>query len=186
MRCRATHPKRQATPPNDRLQGAVNRDANRHHSSGRRRSPARPARSAQSAQFASDGHDGHESTGTPPTDKHADKPSPAPDLRRHAGRDANRCFSGNDRAIPSPGAVAQSAQAQSAQSAGSAGYGRLHVLQTATRTSGPGHGGNSRASDTHKRPANHSHWDSGYTPESAPAPAAAAPTAEPAPPGADD
>ena len=176
-----TLPKRQATQPNDRPQGAVNRDANRHHSSGRRRSPgaaARPARSAQSAQSVSDGH---ESTGTLPTDK----PSPAPDHRRHAGRDANRRFSDDDRG-PSPGAVAQSAQsAQPAQSAGSAGYGLLRVLQTATKTTGPGHGGNSRASDTRKRPANLSHWDSGYTPESAPAPAAAAPAAEPTPLGAE-
>ena len=181
-----THPRRKATQANDRSRGAPKRDTSRHHSSGHRRSPPRPARSTQSAQSANDGHGGLESTGTPPSDT----PSPAPDLRRHAGRDVDRHPSGNDRAIPSPGEVAQSAQAQSAQSAQSAGYGRLQVLQTAKKTTGPGPGGNSSlytaASDARNRPANHSHWDSGFTPGSVPAPAAAAPTAEPpAPPGAE-
>ena len=47
-----TLPKFQATQPNDRPQGAVNRDANRRHPNGRRRSAGAAARSAESAQSA--------------------------------------------------------------------------------------------------------------------------------------
>ena len=102
--------------------------------------------------------DGHKSSGTLPTGV----PSPAPDRphRHQAGRGANRRYSDDRRR--SPGAVAKSAQ--SAQSAESAGIGSLRVLQSATKTTGPGQhwdSGYSRAPDARKRPAGLRHWGSG-------------------------
>jgi hypothetical protein len=77
---------------------------------------------------------------------------------------------------PGAGAVARSAQSGASASApGADGIGLLHVLQTATKTTGPvpyEDGGDSRAPDSRKRPAVN-HWNSGYTPEPATAPATA-------------
>ena len=89
--------------------------------------------------------------------------------RPQRGRGTNRGRSADRRRSP----VAAALSAQSAASVSAPGA--LTLLSTATKTTGPvphEEGGDSRAPESRKRPAVN-HWNSGYTPEPATAPATA-------------